>query len=387
MTRREEIALLKAQLRDSVPGVRVVSASEAHNAYMIRRPSGIADFDLATNGGIPAGGCTEFSGPENSGKNLMCNLHMAENQRIHGQDSAVAIVGIEYDWDKNFARRLGMTVPYSDSEIRGLEEEAGYEYSDEVKAELKAEVGEIELISAVTAEEALEAMYQFIASDYFQIVVLDSIGSLLTSDESEAPITEQKMYGMGIPKVMARFFRKMTKAYQNCPHGRPNLTSLIATNQLMVKIGGFVRPGMPAPTQQKGGWAVRHGKLLGVALKKGTWEQDGKTKVGHMVDWRIEKGKAGCSDGASSSFKFYTDEERFGPDMETCAYRVGIESGIFTKAGSVYSAPMFGIDRIRSKAAFWDAIREHEGWYRTFYREMLLANGIEAYNRWAEVEG
>jgi RecA/RadA recombinase len=374
-----------AQINDELPGVRVESAADAHNPYTVRRPTGIIDLDLGTGGGLPAGGGTEISGAENAGKNMLCNLVMAENQRIHGQDSAVAIIGIEYDWDKKFARDLGMTVPYSDSELRMLEQEAGYEYSDEVRAELKSEVGEIRMVSAATAEEALETMYKIIASDLYQIVVLDSIASLLTADESEASLVDQKMYGMGIPRIMARFFRKLTRAYHERPRGRPNLTTFIGTNQLMDKVGGFQRPGMPTPTKEKGGWAVRHGKLLNITLKKGAWIKEGTTKAGHEVNWKIGKGKAGCSDGAAGSFKFHTTDENFGPDRLAVMYRVALAAGIIQKAGAYYSVPTLGIERTQGKARTLDKIRDVGNWYELLYHALMQSYDIEAYNRWAEI--
>lgn len=382
---------LLAQIQQEVPGARVEKAQEVQNAFRVRRPTGIADLDVAIGGGLPAGGITELWGPDNSGKNLLSNLVIRQNQRIHGDASVVGVFGIELAFDKTFARKCGVRVGLSDAEIQGLETETGYEFSEEERDELQAQTGQIRLFSAKDAESALEALYMAIASDIFDVIVFDSVAQLIPHDEAEAKMMDAKMLAAKLPQVMARFFRKTSDAYFQRPNDRPNLTTVIMTNQITAKIGGFTRPGLPPPVQMKAGYAMKHAKLLSLKLRAGTKIKDGKEVVGHEVHWQVSKGKAGCADGAAGAFNMYTTDEsskhsQFGPNFESPAFRAALNSGVITKAGAFYEVPHLEM-RHRGKQVLIDRLTAaNPEWMFEFWHEIMRANGIHAYTDWVEEE-
>lgn len=373
---------LLARLQAKVPGARITAAKDAETAFLLRRPTGILSLDLATGGGFPAGGLSEIHGKENVGKNYLCNLLVEQNQRIYGEQSNVAIASIEYPYDKIFARKSGVSVALSESEIRKLEMERGEDFDDETRSELLTQIGGIHLLAAPNAEMLLDMVFECIRSDLFQLILIDSIATLLVSDEDENGIMDKKMNGLALPRTVALFLRKLTAAYYNQPHNRPNLTSLVVTNQIMARIGGFTRPGMPPPTTVKGGYALKHGKLLSLELKRGDVEKVSKTKVGHEIKWHITKGKAGCADGAEGVFSFSTQSDSFGADMKEDALHVALSAGVFTKAGSQYAYPSAEITA-RGQEAFVERLNEWSPvWHLNIREEVFRTYGISAITKW-----
>ena len=63
---RKEIAQFRARANKAAKGSPVVSSIEdVPNTYFLRRPSGIMQLDIDTGGGLPAGGLSYLSGPDN----------------------------------------------------------------------------------------------------------------------------------------------------------------------------------------------------------------------------------------------------------------------------------------------------------------------------------
>jgi len=386
MSKLERIREMRADMGETLPNVRMTSARDSHNPLMIRSPVGIASIDLAIGGGLPPGP-VEFCGPENSGKNVLCNSAMAMNQSLHGENSAIALISTEGPWDMNLSRKMKVTMPYSESEICALESQAGYDFSDSVKGELQQEMGIVELVRASTAEEILESVIKLIEIDEFQIIVLDSIAGLLTHEEGTHALVERKMLSMEIPRVMARFFRRANEAWLNEPHGRPNLTTLIFTNQLMARVGGFSNPNLPPPTQTKGGWATKHSKLLSISLKRGTWINTGRTKIGHEIKWQIVKGKAGCADGAAGALQFHTTEDNFGVDVKMDTLTAAQTCGIVIRRGAYYDIPCAGIENKRGKDSALRALEQWDpNWEIKLQPEIIRASGLHVYSTWSEVQ-
>lgn len=373
---------LLARLQVKVPGSRVTAAKDAETAFLLRRPTGILSLDLATGGGFPAGGLSEIHGKENVGKNYLCNLLVQQNQRIYGEQSNVAIASVEYPYDKLFARKSGVSVALSESEIRKMEMERGEDFDDDTRNELMTQTGGIHLLSAPNAEMLLDMIFECVRADLFQLILIDSIATLLVSDEDENGLMDKKMNGLALPRTVALFFRKLTAAYYNQPHNRPNLTSLVVTNQIMAHIGGFARPGMLPPTTVKGGYALKHGKLLSIELKRGETEKVAKSKVGHEVKWRVTKGKAGCADGAEGVFSFSTQAADFGADMREDALHVALSAGVFTKSAAQYAFPSAEI-QARGQEAFVERLNEWSPvWHLDIREEVFRAYGISAITKW-----
>lgn len=361
-----------------IPGIRVEKASEVRNSFTVRIPTGVMSLDVACGGGIPAGGITEAWGPANAGKSSICSMLIRQCQRVYGEESRVAVFGIEHEMDKGLARKLGAEVAMSDKDIKADEEVIGRPYTAEERERAKQQIGAISMIGAATAEDALEAVYRIAAMDYYQLLIIDSIAQLLPNDEKEAAISEGGMLGAALPRLISRFLRKMTDAYFQRPNGRPNMTAIVVTNQVTANIGGYTRPGMPPPQKQKGGYSLTHGKLLSLKLRKSGNDEDSQ-----IVHWAIDKGKAGTHSGMSGEFTYSKDFSNFGPDYREITFKEAVRCGTIVRRGGVFDVECMGISGCHGKEALFREMSDIDPeWYFGLYNDIMTRNNIHVSNKW-----
>jgi biotin carboxyl carrier protein len=145
-------------------GAVVVRGAEAVTSpwMYLRRPVGIPSLDIALNGGVPAGGISRWWGEKSSGKDMLFWNAVRQQQDIMGDNAAVAMADTDTGIDKTQARMLGVILPYSETEIRKLEEEIASmdsSASSEVKVKqvLITEVQSSEFRHYVSVQGMLEA--------------------------------------------------------------------------------------------------------------------------------------------------------------------------------------------------------------------------------------
>ena len=322
----EVVAMLRAQAKKNKKPYVISLASEFHNPFDLRRPSGLISLDLATGGGLPAGGLCEIAGPEGVGKNYLANRYISRVQEIYGDDVGIAVICFEASYDKSYARRCGVHVAYDDYEIERLRQERvskGKELSDEEIAQLKKQVGQFVIIRD-DPESALDMTIDIIASNAFQIVLLDSWDALLVEDARDKSFEESERVG-SMSTLQTRFARKLFHALNSSStkgYGE-NETTIIALRQ--------VRANMSAmPYQRKwkvgGAQALKHTNLVQIVLSPGSRIKDGSTYIGKEVNWEIGKGKAGCHDGPRGTFRYYYDPPHIDEveDFLQAMYKAGI---------------------------------------------------------------
>jgi hypothetical protein len=80
----DRIELVKARINKSYEGKgAIVSGDEMSNVFLLRRPTGIIDLDVAIGGGWPAGGLSQIIGKDNSGKTYLANRSISQVQKIY----------------------------------------------------------------------------------------------------------------------------------------------------------------------------------------------------------------------------------------------------------------------------------------------------------------
>ena len=335
-TSKERTDALITELKARYPG-KVYRGTEYTSPWMLKRlPTGIPGLDIALHGGLPAGGFTMIYGPEGIGKNYIANCVMREQQRIFGEDFSGAVVSTEMLYDKEFAKGCGVAVGYSEEEISSLDRayfDATTEHlTDEYKAELRKEVGTFLTVPPSTAEESFDIVLDLIASRRFDVIVIDSFGSLLTEEDEEKNMVNNDRVG-GPSAVNTRFARKMTSAFAPDSKGRPNLTCVVGINQIRDVMN---RANKFSPTTHEGGgWALKHIRWVGVHLTKVGKVSKGERTVGKIVRWSIEKQKAGGHEGGSGEYDFIWDRVGTWRPMEVV--RAAVEHGVIEKAGSWFS--------------------------------------------------
>ena len=312
----------------------------------LRRPTGILSLDIACRGGLPAGAPVQIIGKPQVGKTYLSNRIIAETQKHYGDDFAAAVAMTEGRYQKDFAKFIcGVRTAYSEEEIEELE---AVEYlcnpnfegftADELDF-FRDQVGMgVSEIVGGTAEDLYEAVLVAIQSKEFQIVVIDSIGALLTKLEDEGEMRDKTRGGAAA--VNTQFMHKYSALLTDLDEtGRANETTVIFINQYRVVLNqSKFATGPRSEMSVTGGYAIQHGKMLDIELAPGKLltEGEGDTyrRIGKVVNWEITKQKAGGHEGHRGH---YNHMHGIGADVVDDLVGVGLGIGVVEMASAWHS--------------------------------------------------
>lgn len=336
-SKRERMDALIADLKGRHPN-NIFTGEDYTMPWAVRRvPFGIPDLDIATNGGAPGGGFTMIVGKPGEGKNYLINRAVMNQQRIYGEDCAIAMIGTELPYDKTQGRSAGVKVALSNDEIAALNDKYQKLHRrdltrDEI-AELKTQVGTFLVVPPTTAEDAFEVAVDLVKTGEFNIVSLDSFGSILTEDDGDKDFTENARVG-GPAGLNTRLMRKLNGAFAPLKGGKPNTTCFMGINQVRDKMNA--KPN-EKQTQEGGGWSLKHGRFLTIELARTEYIKNAaKTqKIAKRIQWEITKQKAGGYEGHSGNYVYVMGQSTI--DMGELLLRLGQEYGLIEKSGNTYT--------------------------------------------------
>jgi len=334
---------LMQTLKAKYPG-RVFRGDEYTMPWAVRRlPTGILGLDMALNGGLPAGGMTMLVAPEGMGKNWMVNQVIANQQKLFGERCRIGIVSLEMPYDKLFARACGVRVALSAGEVRALERAEGdalrnpvFRFSAEERATYTEQVGEFLVCPPDTAERALSIATEMVASRQFNVVAIDSFGSMLTELEDNNTLEDAVRPG-GASLVNSQFAKRINAATAPDKHGMPNLTAIIGINQVRDNMKKAT-PFSP-DTIEPGGHALKHARWVTVQLRRLGYVNkkvgEGQIRVGKTVEWEIIKQKAGGHEGSKGNYDFLY--ALCGIDRWRESIRTAVERDVIEKNAAMYT--------------------------------------------------
>ena len=340
---RSAFAATVKGLKAKYPG-HVFMGDEYAMPWLYRRlPTGITELDIAINGGLPAGGITMLVAPEGIGKNWLANQVIKKQQQFFGANCRIGVISLEMPYDKLFAQACGVRVAMAPSEIRAMEmgeqemhRDASLRLPEDMRAQLSDQVGEFVVVPPTTAEKALNIACEFVASREFNVVLIDSFGSMLTELEQEKSLEDPNRVG-GSALLNTAFARRMNAASAPNRDGMPNLTCTIGINQ--------ARENMKKTTPyapdwvENGGYALKHARWLSIFLKRTGYVNrkvgDKQFRIGKTIQWDIAKQKAGGHEGSTGSYDFLWGECGIDPWMELA--RLLESLGLITRAGAWYT--------------------------------------------------
>lgn len=303
--REMKLGALKNELGDLL-----VSADQASTPYMVRRPTGIMELDIALGGGFPAGGPCVVGGPFNSGKTWLMWRTLAMQQAIYGSNFVGAIANTETPLDYWQARKAGAVISMPD-EV--LNQQAEYrrqrgtpDFTSEEIYNLKYQIGHIELIHGRTGEEILTGILKFNESRVCSFIAIDSINGLQPEVDSGKDLDEaDKMAAQAM--MMKRFWMH----YVPQVRGGRNYTTLYLTQQAVSNTDKANAPSYVKKYlrdwELKGGESTKHHSLVTLYLWSGEKIKlpNYQDAVGKYVNYLTKKGKAGTHDNLTGEFPFY----------------------------------------------------------------------------------
>jgi RecA/RadA recombinase len=337
--------------------VQIRMAGDVSTPYRLRRPTGVPTLDLALGGGFHGGGGVQVYGGESAGKTYLAFRTAGEVQRNYGEDAAILILSTEVRPDKGFYRMAGCCVAYSVKEIdefeknrlaRGLPK-----FTAEERADLRKSVGATAVIGAETGDSGLDVVIKGLEKGIYQLVIIESLGALLTPDQDDGDVG-YRVYG-GSSILLTNFQNKMYPLFMlDREDGSMLETTVLGVNQARAVIGGS--PKGPKERAAAGAYAWRHGQLASLELRKGGKiyvPGSNKTKVhGREVRWEIKKGKAGTHDGRTGFYNFYYPPKSDPVFWSEVEGHYG-EWGIDTFADLVVAAKMSGAVKVSGGWITW----------------------------------
>lgn len=278
----------------------------------IGRASDIAPYEVISTGsltldymlsvgGYVEGRLVEIWGPEGTGKTRLSLLAMAEAQRKH-PDKLVAFIDMEQKIDRAWM------------ELHGVD------------------TSKVHLIEPQSAEDVADAMKEIVSSGFHSMVVLDSIGSMISEAEKEKAAAEATVGK--VPGIVTRMVKIAAVEAQKTG------TVVIFINQVRANLS------YGADIQTPGGWALKHATTMKLRLKR-TSTPPMKVKiagedrtVGHEVAIVIERNGVANAYRTAIVSMLHVPTDKFGPvgiDRADEAVTLGLRAGVITQSGAWYS--------------------------------------------------
>lgn len=199
-------------------------------------------------GGIPKGRLIEIYGPEASGKTSV-GLTCVGNVQKNG--GTAAFIDLENALDPRYARKLGV------------------------------DIESLAVSQPDNAEQAFNLIFMLVESALVDIIVVDSIASMVPKAELEGDM-EQQTIGL-LARIMSKALRKLVSAANRTG------TTIIFINQTRDAIGSFSPFGTPQTTS--GGKAMRFYASQRIEVKRMRQVKEGKETVGNEVKMKVVKNK------------------------------------------------------------------------------------------------
>lgn len=208
--------------------------------------TGSVVLDSILGGGLPKGRVIEVFGAESSGKTSMALTAAANIQKEGG---TVAFIDLENALDPKYAAKLGV------------------------------KTDEMAVSQPDYAEQALELVEQLAASGVVDLIIVDSVASLVPKAELEGDMEQQTM--AVVARLMSRALKKLVNT------ANKNKTTVIFINQIREKVG-FV---LGDPTVTPGGKALKFYASQRIRVSRTGQVKDGKDIIGNTVKMKIVKNK------------------------------------------------------------------------------------------------
>lgn len=364
------------------------SAATMSNMYLLRRPSGITDLDVALRGGLPASTLCVFTGPEGGGKTTLMYMYMAQQQRIYRDASCIGLVVGEQLPDYLHMRRLGVQVAVPPEVIDMLHEarvRSGRPgVTKEERLELSKQVGQFVLVNANTAETTFDIASELIDQGIFHLVGIDSFSMLETKSDQEA--ADESFEKNGRQASGASLVTKFTKHIQPMLRRTSCKTTVIGVCQVRAnrsksEAASHIQKYLP-DFAMAAPWSLRHQISIGLLITSGGKTAEGskedRRQVGKTVKITTFKGKFGVSEGIVSEYDL-----RFDAPYDTIndLAVAAIAEGILEQRGDKYNIRLddgsYAYEKGMTLKEIKDSMRgdvEMEYWLRS---RVLAKRGVE----------
>lgn len=282
-------------------------------------------------GGLPRGRIVEFAGEENGGKTTSALDAVANAQKLFKEEWQQEIDDLEAIEKRKKEQDSRLTYLKSRGPKQAVYLDCENTLDEDWARLLGVAVDEMMVIKPMsqTAEQLFEMVLQIIETDEAGIVIIDSLGVMLSAQAYEKSM-EEKTYG-GIAAPLTLFSKKaeLLCIKYNC--------TLIGINQMREDMkstyGGMTTTGGR-------GW--KHNCSLRLMFQKGSFidescneiKRSSESPAGNLVSINIAKTKICKPD---RRIGFYTLNYTYGIDVLNDTVELAIKYGIINKAGAWFT--------------------------------------------------
>lgn len=282
-------------------------------------------------GGIPRGRIVEFAGEENSGKTTTALDIVANAQKLFQEEWENEITELEAIDKKKKEQQSRLDYIKARGPKQIVYADCENTLDEEWAQKLGVDTDKLILLKpqSQTAEQIFEMLLQMIDTDEVGLVVIDSLGVMLSAQAYEKTM-EEKTYG-GIAAALTLFSKKaeLLCTKYNC--------TLIGINQMREDInspyGGMITTGGK-------GW--KHNCSVRLMFQKGAYidergnelRRSAESPAGNLVMINIAKTKVCKPDRRVG---FYTLNYNNGIDKVADTVEVALKYGIIQQAGAWFS--------------------------------------------------
>lgn len=314
---------LKSAMREFIAGENkeydhkvIEFASNVPNTYELRRPSGIMQLDIDCAGGLPAGGLSYVSGPDNAGKTFLILLYMLMHQRLYGDQAALAFACVEGGFDFKRALNMGLKIAVPDATLDQWDKERTQRgwppYTKDERKFFKEQTGEFLIIGGRTGEETLQTTLNAIRRGIFGIVAVDSVSILLPDADADKDLDENNKRAANASLItdFIRQYTPLTSGLDGLNYTTLIFSSQVRSNSAKATASPMVQKYMK-DWASTGAYAGKHGKLIDICVWSGgkidKVINGKKAIIGKHTKYELLKGKAGAHDNVTGEFPFYYD--------------------------------------------------------------------------------
>ena len=282
-------------------------------------------------GGLPRGRIVEFAGEENGGKTTSALDAVANAQKLFKEEWQQEIDDLEAIEKRKKEQDARLTYLKSRGPKQAVYLDCENTLDEDWARLLGVAVDEMMVIKPMsqTAEQLFEMVLQIIETDEAGIVIIDSLGVMLSAQAYEKSM-EEKTYG-GIAAPLTLFSKKaeLLCIKYNC--------TLIGINQMREDMkstyGGMTTTGGR-------GW--KHNCSLRLMFQKGSFidescneiKRSSESPAGNLVSINIAKTKICKPD---RRIGFYTLNYTYGIDVLNDTVELAIKYGLINKAGAWFT--------------------------------------------------
>jgi len=284
-------------------GEGTMTTPDINSAYDVISTGSLALDDAVGVGGIVEGKIVEIWGKPGVGKTTLCLMLAAEAQRKH-PDKLIAWVDMEHAFDVKWAAAHGIRL-------------------DQFKH-----------ILPQSAEDVADVMKDIAMSGLFSLVVLDSIGAMITEKDIERSADEASV--AAVPKVVTRMVEILAVK------AAITSTAVVLINQVRANITAY-----GADTRTGGGFALEHSSTMKLNVSRTgtppfTDKIDGEDRVvGHELRVKVERNRVAIP-LRIATLTLFNQPSKWGPvgiDLADEAFTVGFARGIIGLEKTTYILP------------------------------------------------